>query len=120
LKKLKYVRPSAEFRETSQYNSIMYIVLSYLPTALLPSKISCARYVTAHILNPLGMLATTFSYARAEASQKLAEGFGKPGLKSWLDPFSTGTHKPFPFWSQDGGDDGNGMFSNILLLWIFV
>ncbi|KAJ7840748.1 beta-lactamase/transpeptidase-like protein [Mycena leptocephala] len=126
LKKLKYVRPSAEFRETSQYNSIMYIVLSYLPTALLPSKISFARYVTAHILNPLGMLATTFSYARAEASQKLAEGFGKPGLKSWLDPFSTGTHKPFPFWSQDGGDDGNvvsgagGMITNVedLATWL--
>ncbi|KAJ7781713.1 beta-lactamase/transpeptidase-like protein [Mycena maculata] len=126
LPRLQYLRPSAEFRETSQYNSIMYMVLSYLPTAILPTKIPFTRYVTEHILNPLGMRATTFSYTQANASQELAEGFGRPGVNSWLNPFSVGKYKTFPFWSQNGGDDGNvisgagGMITNVedLATWL--
>jgi len=39
----------------------MYAILSYLPTALLPSKIPFARYVKQHIFDPLGMTSTTLT-----------------------------------------------------------
>ncbi|KAJ7873543.1 hypothetical protein B0H14DRAFT_2188756, partial [Mycena olivaceomarginata] len=51
---LPYLKPSATFRWTFQYNSIMYAILAYLPTILLPNKPSFVRYVTDHIIDSLG------------------------------------------------------------------
>ncbi|KAJ7617278.1 beta-lactamase/transpeptidase-like protein [Roridomyces roridus] len=86
IKHLKYLRPSTEFRETFQYCNLGYIVLSYLPTALLPGNPSLAAY-------------------RANASGNLADGFAREG-DSTMNPINTtGTHA-IPFWLQTGGDDG--------------
>ncbi|KXN88233.1 Protein flp [Leucoagaricus sp. SymC.cos] len=50
---LRFLRPSAEFRETWQYNNLMYDSLAYLPQ--LSVNQSFSSYVEQHILQPLGI-----------------------------------------------------------------
>ena len=81
----------------------MYGILSYLPTALLPSKIPFARYVKQHIFDPLGMTSTTYSSQVAIASGQLADGMVRQVI-------NTGDGKvifrALPFWFPSG-EDGN-------------
>ncbi|KAJ7049059.1 beta-lactamase/transpeptidase-like protein [Mycena amicta] len=79
---LRYLRPSASLREQYQYNNLMYEVLSHLPPTLLNQ--SFESYITQNILTPLGMNASTYSVAEAEArvlpgpdglTRQLAHGF---------------------------------------------
>ena len=101
--KIKHQRPSAEFRDTFQYNNPMYMILSYLPTAVLPSKIPFARYVKEHILDPLGMTSTTYSSQVAAASGQLADGMARQVI-------NTGDKnvifRTLPYWFPSG-EDGN-------------
>jgi len=79
----------------------MYAILSYLPTALLPSKIPFARYVKEHIFDPLGMTSTTYSSQVAIASGHLADGMARQVI-------NTGDAKvifrALPFWFPSGED----------------
>ncbi|KAJ7261002.1 beta-lactamase/transpeptidase-like protein [Mycena rebaudengoi] len=75
IKRLQYLKPSTGFREDLQYNNLMYIVLSYLPTALIPGRPPFARYVKQHIFDPLGMKSTTYSFAEANETGRMADGF---------------------------------------------
>ena len=81
----------------------MHAILSYLPTALLPSKIPFARYVKEHIFEPLGMTSTTYSSQVAAASGQLADGIARQTI-------NTGDKKvifrALPFWFPSG-EDGN-------------
>ncbi|KAG6840030.1 hypothetical protein C0991_009475 [Blastosporella zonata] len=105
IKKMRYQRPSAEFREVYQYSNNPYTVLSYLPTALLPSKIPFARYVKQHIFDPLGLTSTTFSYDIAKLGH-LADGMTRQGINVSENVF-VGTPKALPFWNTKSGEDGN-------------
>ncbi|KAG5643819.1 hypothetical protein DXG03_009596 [Asterophora parasitica] len=107
IKKVKYQRPSAEFRDVGQYNNNMYTLLSYLPTVVLSSKIPFARYVKAHIFEPLGLTSTTYSYDVAKLGH-LADGIAKSEVNLTADPFG-GTPRAIPFWFQKGGEDGNNL-----------
>ena len=91
---MRYLRPSAEFRETFQYNNLMYETLSYLPQVLLNQTYE--SYIAQHLFNPLGMSASTFSVAEAEARGTLADGFqrdmqditkGKDGTLTPIIPY---------------------------------
>ncbi|KAJ3851196.1 beta-lactamase/transpeptidase-like protein [Lentinula lateritia] len=104
--KLKYLRPSAEFRDVWQYNNIMYTVLSYIPDVLLHAPFT--HYVKNHIFTPLGLNATTYSGSVAEESGNLAHGFGRDGVNKSEDILGAGTPRAMPFWNYYGGDDGNG------------
>ena len=108
--KVKHQRPSAEFRDTFQYNNNMYAILSYIPTALLPSKIPFARYAKEHILDPLGMSSTTYSSQVAAASGQLADGIGRQVI-------NTGDEKvifrALPYWLPSG-EDGNSKSLTVL------
>ncbi|KAJ6630158.1 beta-lactamase/transpeptidase-like protein [Mycena sp. CBHHK59/15] len=106
IKRLQYLKPSTEFRQMFQYNNLMYEVLSYLPTALLQSKPSLAQYVKDNIFDPLGMNATTYSFARANATGNLADSFAREGDVT-MNPLERNVTHPLPFWFQAGGDDGN-------------
>ncbi|KAG6819429.1 hypothetical protein H0H93_011956 [Arthromyces matolae] len=113
IKKMKYQRPSTEFREYWQYNNNMYTTMSYLPTKLL--KTPFTRYVKQHILDPLGLSSTTFSYDLARKGH-LADGFTRINVNYTINPF-VGTPKPFSFWAPTGGEDGNaagGVISNAI------
>ncbi|KAJ6463410.1 beta-lactamase/transpeptidase-like protein [Mycena sanguinolenta] len=109
IKRMKYLKPSAEFRSKFQYNSLMYTTLSYLPTVLLPSKPSFAQYVHDNILEPLGMNSTTYSFQVANATNRLADGFGREG-DTTVNPITQPSH-PMPYWLQAGGTDGTTVAS---------
>lgn len=70
---LRYLTPSAEFRQQFQYNNLMYETLSYLPTLFLNQ--SYDSYISEHLFSPLNMSSSTYSVAEAERWGKLANGF---------------------------------------------
>lgn len=95
---MRYLRPSAEFREIFQYNNLLYHTLGYLPEALVNQTLSA--YVDHHIFKPLGMTDSTYSIADAE-KHLLADGFQISGqdLRRGLN----GTKKPIiPFYERPG------------------
>lgn len=89
----------------------MYAVLSYLPTALLPDKPPFARYVKEHIIDPLGLNSTTYSFAIANATGNVADGFARVGINVSENPVGAGTTHVLPFFLPDVGEDGNGMWA---------
>ncbi|KAF9461080.1 beta-lactamase/transpeptidase-like protein [Collybia nuda] len=95
VKKLRSLRPSAEFRDTWQYDNMMYMVLAYVTQ--LHTKMPFTRFVKQHIFEPLGLNATTYSFEVANASGQLADGL----------THHNGTIRAFPYWSKPGGEDGN-------------
>ncbi|KAF8884175.1 beta-lactamase/transpeptidase-like protein [Infundibulicybe gibba] len=111
LGKLKFLRPSAEFRDVWQYSNIMYAIISYLPTALLPSKVPFARYVKANIFDPLGLNSTTYSFDVANATKKLADGMSRQRTPAEISVniLAGGIPRPLPYFSQNGGEDGNAI-----------
>ncbi|KAF7297131.1 Beta-lactamase domain-containing protein [Mycena indigotica] len=125
ISRLKYLKPSTGFRETLQYNNLMYAVLSYLPTVLLPSKPSLAKYVKENIFDQLGMKSSTYSFTWANATGKMADSFAREA-NATTNPLLPGRTHPIPFWLQLGGDQGNfasgpgGVISNLddLVLWL--
>ena len=60
---LRYLRPSADFREMFQYNNLMFETLSYLPEV--PLNQTYETYIREHIFKPLSMTASTFSVVEA-------------------------------------------------------
>ncbi|KAJ7154577.1 beta-lactamase/transpeptidase-like protein [Mycena filopes] len=106
--RLQHLKPSTGFRENLQYTNIMYAVLSYLPTALLPDKPPFGRYVKQHLFDPLGMNSTTYSFAIANATGNLAQGFARTGINA-SDPLAlgSGTTRVLPFFMPTAGEDGN-------------
>jgi CubicO group peptidase (beta-lactamase class C family) len=105
--KVKHQRPSAEFREVWQYNNNMYTILSYLPTALLPSKIPFTRYVKEHIFEPLGMTSTTYSAQVANANGLLADGMARQLINTGGAPFIP---RAVPYFLPDNEDGGSELF----------
>ncbi|KAJ6484471.1 beta-lactamase/transpeptidase-like protein [Mycena vitilis] len=98
IERLRYLRPSAGFREHMQYNNHMYTALSHLPQALLNRTYE--DYVHENILAPLGMDATTHFYADAVKTGHLADSFLRENANLTEDPFSPGTVRVLPFWDQ--------------------
>lgn len=70
---MRYLRPSAEFRQTFQYNNLMYESLSYLPELFLNQAFEA--YVDQHLFQPLNMSSSTYSVKEAEECETLADGF---------------------------------------------
>ncbi|KAI3621302.1 beta-lactamase class penicillin binding protein [Moniliophthora roreri] len=123
MKRMKFLKPSTEFRELFQYNNIMYGVLSYLPEAL-STKTTLARYVKQHVFDALGMNATTYSFDVADASGNLADGICRENFSLATGLPGTGTPRFMPYWFKDGGEDGNsgpgGVISsaNDMAIWL--
>ncbi|EKM79433.1 hypothetical protein AGABI1DRAFT_106919 [Agaricus bisporus var. burnettii JB137-S8] len=95
---LRYLRPSAEFREFFQYNNLLYDSLGLLPEVLVGQSLSA--YVDRHIFKPLGLSNSTYSITEAE-KRLLADGFLTSGqdLKRGLN----GIKRPIiPFYARPG------------------
>ncbi|KAF7349434.1 Beta-lactamase class penicillin binding protein [Mycena sanguinolenta] len=107
ISRLQYLRPSAGFREQTQYNNHMYTVLSHLPSALLNTTYE--KYVHDNIFNPLGMDATTYLFADAVRTGNLADGFLREGANLTDDPFSQGTVHAIPYWDQSAKGHGKSL-----------
>ncbi|KAJ7255419.1 beta-lactamase/transpeptidase-like protein [Mycena rebaudengoi] len=95
------------FREDLQYNNIMYSVLSYLPTALLPGHPPFARYVKEHIFDPLGLNSTTYSFATANETGRMADGFVRLAINNTENPIGPGTPVVVPYWLPNVREDGD-------------
>ncbi|KAG7088848.1 hypothetical protein E1B28_012802 [Marasmius oreades] len=106
--RLRFLKPSTEFRETFQYNNIMYAMLSYLPQVV-STKTPLARYVKKNIFDPLGMNSTTYSFDVANAGGKLSYGVSRENISFAGGLPGTGTPRQLPFWYEKGGEDGNFM-----------
>src|SRR6202040_2194957 len=65
VERLRYLEPSAGFREVWQYNNLMYLTAGHLAETKL--DLTWEDGVRARILEPLGMSATTFSVDEAQA-----------------------------------------------------
>ncbi|KAF7299684.1 Beta-lactamase class penicillin binding protein [Mycena chlorophos] len=109
LGRMKYLKPSTEFRETFQYNNLMYEVLSYLPTVLLPHQPPFSEYVQENIFDPLGMNSSTYSSISANATGRMADSFGRVG-NTTTNPLLPTEIYPMPFWLPTGeaGDFASG------------
>jgi len=68
VRRLRYLEPNKELRETFQYNNLMFLTAGYLVEELTGNTWEHA--VQARILTPLGMTATNFS---VKDSQKTAD-----------------------------------------------
>ncbi|KAJ7670402.1 beta-lactamase/transpeptidase-like protein, partial [Mycena rosella] len=106
-KRMKYLKPSTGFREDTRYNNIMYTVLSYLPTALLPDKPPFVHYVQKHIFEPLGMNSTTYSFTVANATGNMADGFARQGVNITENPLGAGTTRILPYLFKAAPEDGD-------------
>ncbi|KAJ3713629.1 beta-lactamase/transpeptidase-like protein [Lentinula raphanica] len=101
ISKLRYLRPSAEVRETWQYNNLMYETLSYLPELLVGQAYE--SYIDEHIFKSLDMSASTYSVAAAEDSGNMAHGY----VRSMRDEITgvNGTLIPtVPYFSRPGNE----------------
>ncbi|KAF8193253.1 beta-lactamase/transpeptidase-like protein [Mycena galopus ATCC 62051] len=120
---LQHVRPSTGFREQTQYNNRMYTVLSHLPQALL--NITYEEYVQDNIFTPLGFADTTYFYADAVKTGRLADGFSRQDANQTEDPFAQGTVRVLPFWDQTttkshvtSGDGGVISTAREMAIWL--
>ncbi|KAG7095302.1 hypothetical protein E1B28_006068 [Marasmius oreades] len=109
LERLRHLKPSSGFRETWQYNNNMYTLLSYIPTALIPSHPPFARYVQDHIFSPLGLDSTTYSPRVAKESGNLADPMAREGVNKTEDIFGKGKPRAmrFPGWFLNEEKDGS-------------
>ncbi|TRM58482.1 beta-lactamase/transpeptidase-like protein [Schizophyllum amplum] len=105
MRKLPYLKPSAAFRTTWQYNNIMYTALSYLPSLVLPSKPTIAEYVKTNIFDALDMHDSTYSSRKALSSGRLADGFARQ-VNDSRDIFEKGITRTIPFFI-DTDERGN-------------
>ncbi|KAF8189864.1 beta-lactamase/transpeptidase-like protein [Mycena galopus ATCC 62051] len=120
---LQHVRPSTGFREQTQYNNRMYTVLSHLPQALL--NITYEEYVQDNIFTPLGLADTTYFYADAVKTGRLADGFLRQDANQTEDPFAQGSVRVLPFWDQTttkshvtSGDGGVISTAREMAIWL--
>ncbi|KAJ7581533.1 beta-lactamase/transpeptidase-like protein [Mycena floridula] len=105
---LRYLRPSAEVRQTFQYNNLMYEALSLLPSVLLNQ--SYESYISEHLFSPLNMTASAYSIAEAEERGTMADGFSShmrysPTIKAPLKAAVPFFQRPGeePIWAGAGG-----------------
>ncbi|KAI3614262.1 beta-lactamase [Moniliophthora roreri] len=106
--RLKFLKPSVEFRERFQYTNTMYQTLGYLPE-FLSTRTTLARYVKENIFVPLGMNSTTYSFDVA-SQYHLAEGVARENFSVANGLPGTGTPRSVPFYLKEHSDeDGNVM-----------
>lgn len=104
---MQYLLPSAEFRETLQYNNLFYMLASRLPFWLLPHRPSFPAYIKEHILLPLGMTSTGTSINDAQKTGKMADGFVREGVDA-KNPLGTGRRAREFFLPDDSGESNWG------------
>ncbi|KAJ7118448.1 beta-lactamase/transpeptidase-like protein [Mycena crocata] len=122
--RLRYLKPSAGFREQYQDENHMYTLLSFFPPLL--TGIPSETYVNDFIIEPLGMSSTTYSFARADETGHLADGMARDGVNQTEDMFGLGHVRALPYWAPSNQDTGlvtpgeGGVISNAndMAIWL--
>ncbi|KAK7031222.1 hypothetical protein VNI00_013638 [Paramarasmius palmivorus] len=106
LRRARYLKASASFRSSWQYNNIMYMLLGYLPTVTLPGKPTIATYVKEHIFDPLGLSSATYSLDTAKRSGHLVDPIAREVNKT-EELFGRGKTRVvrYPTWFQEESGD---------------
>ncbi|MGE3681052.1 MAG: serine hydrolase [Bdellovibrionales bacterium] len=76
-KRLRYLEPSAGFREVWQYNNFMYMAAGYIVEQL--TEQTWEDYVRERLLRPLGMNDTNFSVEASKQARDFARPYGRRG-----------------------------------------
>lgn len=77
VRRLRHLQPSAELRQSWQYNNLMYVTAGHLLGVL--TGTDWTAVVQSRLLDPLGMRATCFDRNQAMASGDFALGYGEDG-----------------------------------------
>jgi CubicO group peptidase (beta-lactamase class C family) len=80
IRRLAHLRPSAGIRQVMQYNNMHYWVIGEIVARL--SKIPFHEYVKTHILDPVGMVSTTFNHTFAAETGNRSEPFVNSNINS--------------------------------------
>lgn len=116
ISKLRYLRPSAEFRDINQYNNQMYVTAAYIVEHLTNQTIQ--EFVTEKFIKPLGMDDSTYVYDETMFGHGLADGFvalesGHPEGKGRDKTI----YKPIPYFDLQGDTSliagAGGIISNV-------
>lgn len=75
--KLKYLELSKDFRETWQYNNLMYAAIGYLIESV--TGLTWEEFVKTKILKPLNMNATNFSVNISKESKDFSQPYAEEG-----------------------------------------
>ncbi|TFK70844.1 beta-lactamase/transpeptidase-like protein [Pluteus cervinus] len=104
--RLQNLPSSTTFRDSFQYNNMMYMVLSSLPTILLPTKPPFVHYVKENIFDRLNWTDTTFSFYQANSTGRFARGIAREGL-DYTNPIGSGIPRTTSPPSTPPGENGN-------------
>lgn len=74
VRRLRYLQPSADFRQRFQYNNLMFMVAGYLAGVVAQS--SWEKLIRTRILAPLGMVRSCLSHRDAQRDPNHAEPYG--------------------------------------------
>jgi CubicO group peptidase (beta-lactamase class C family) len=75
VERLRYLEPSRDFRQSYQYNNLMFMTAGYLVERL--SGQSWEEFTRARIFQPLGMARSNFSVKDSEASDDFSQPYEK-------------------------------------------
>lgn len=118
---LPNLRRSTRFREQMQYTNIGYMILGALPSIIWNTTEPFAQLVKRHILDPLDMKSTTYSFARASEGGNFADGFTRLAnlprgrtnhaeelsSKNAWQAFAHGEVKLWPYWDSESTENGD-------------
>jgi len=107
LNAVKYMRPSAEFREVWQYNNHMLDIGASLIEHI--TNTSFPEFVTKNIFERAGLTSTTYNRTWAEQTGRAAEGFSRLGETLINDGKLVAFPLEFP---KSGGANGAGGVSS--------
>lgn len=77
VEKLKYLEFNKDFRETWQYNNLMYATVGYIIEAV--TGMTWEEFVKSRILEPLGMNSTNFSVDVSKKSSDYSQPYAQNG-----------------------------------------
>ncbi|KAJ9118534.1 hypothetical protein QFC22_003753 [Naganishia vaughanmartiniae] len=75
ISKMRYLRPSEEFRKTFQYNNAAYLIATTFPENLY--DIPFGQYLQSNMLDKLNMTNTYLDIAEAPPKEKRSQGFSR-------------------------------------------
>ncbi|KAF8509526.1 beta-lactamase/transpeptidase-like protein [Hysterangium stoloniferum] len=120
---LRYLKPSAEFRDTFQYNNQMYFLATQIIQHV--TGISFSQFITENVISPLGLDSTTYNLTEAEVSGHLADGFVGTGMDENMGEGKRKlVFKPVPFETTEdevelnAGPGGVISSANDLMTWL--
>lgn len=79
---LRNLQPTAELRQTFQYNNEHYFTLAAIVHAL--TNVTLDEFVQEHVFDKLGMAASTYNATHARISGRRTDGFVQNGINNAL------------------------------------